>query len=155
MGLLNKNNKNRIIDIDVTNMDEMDKIFTNHVSWDHSIIYPISDGLCIIHGAVASGPLINLFLENNGELYNVNIELKGLNSEAGTYEPHHFYIKKVEIPKVIFYNGSYLWKVDINDAKSFLKRQFELCNKIINIENCSDGSKLLEQWLGVDLDFQN
>lgn len=94
MGLLNKNNKNRIIDIDVTDIDEMDKIFTNRVSWDHSIIYPVSDGLCVIHGAVVGGPLINLFLENNGELYNVNIKLKGLNPEAGTYGPHHFYIKK-------------------------------------------------------------
>lgn len=94
MGLLNKNNKNRIIDIGVTNIDEMDKIFINRVSWDQAIIYPTSDGLCIIHGIVASGPLIILFLENNGELYNFSIKLKGLNPETGTYEPHYFYVKK-------------------------------------------------------------
>lgn len=159
-GLLDKSNKADVIsDIDVTDPEELASAFPHRTSLGQDIYLPSKNGLCMIHGLGSNGktyaPMINLFVKINRVLYRFNILICGLDHQTEKYFAHDISVRTIDEGEMLnFHKNGYLWKVDINDAKAFLIKQFELYNKVNVVGNLSI-YKQFTKWLGVKLDVKH
>lgn len=158
-GLLNKSNKSKLINIDIMDPNELATVFPHHTSLGQDIYLPSKNGLCMMHGFGRSSkrysPRINLFVKINRVLYRFNILICGLDQQTDEYRPHEISVRTIDEGEMLnFHKNGYLWKVDINDAKAFLIKQFELYNKVNVVGNLSI-YKQFTKWLGVKLDIKH
>ena len=158
-GLLDKSNKSKLINIDIMDPNELATIFPHRTSLGQDIYLPSKNGLCMMrgrgHGNKRYLPMINLFVKINRVLYRFNILICGLDQQTGEYLPHDISVRTIDEGEMLnFHKNGYLWKVDINDAKAFLIKQFELYNKVNVVGNLSI-YKQFTKWLGVKLDVKH
>ena len=155
-GLLDKSNKSKLINIDIMDPNELATIFPHRTSLGQDIYLPSKNGMCMMqgrgHGNKRYLPVINLFVKIKRVLYRFKIALGGLDQQTGEYLPHEISVRTIDEGEMLnFHKNGYLWKVDMEDAKTFLISQFELYNKVNVVGNLSI-YKQFTKWLGVKLD---
>lgn len=159
-GLLDKSNKVDVIsNIDVTDPEELASAFPHRTSLGQDIYLPSKNGLCMIHGFGRSSkrysPRIDIFMKIKKVLYRFNVIVNGLDQQTNEYRPHEISVRTIDEGEMLnFHKNGYLWKVDMEEVKSFLIWQFELYNKV-NVVGKLSIYKQFTKWLGVKLDIKH
>lgn len=158
-GLLDKSNKSKLINIDIMDSNELATVFPHRTSLGQDIYLPLKNGLCMMHGFGRSSkrysPGIDIFMKIKKVLYRFNVIVNGLDQQTNEYRPHEISARACTEGEMLnFHKNGYLWKVDMEEVKSFLIGQFKLYDKA-EVDGDLNDYKQFEKWLGVKLDIKH